>query len=588
MGDISSQIRHAVEALSTNSQNQGRRLRELLDESPAVFQQVVAAMLGSARDTPELRYVIALLSSRGLLVPMLRDLSSTDRGAAGVVAQLAQRMDPNFDRSMQRTVVSAGPQLERTRPDPEFLLGLLDALSGGLCLMPMLDPLRHSEDPKVRARMALLLGRITRAQDWFHALEQDEDPRVRANVIESLWSVGGEASSICFARGLQDPNHRVVANSLVGQYLQGDTSAVSGLVQMTRHQDAVFRAAAAWAMGRTGDTRFLPLLRQLRRGPDQDSGIVRNALHSIARINQATVAATRRESHLSRLQGGSTKGSALNVIVVAQDKEPGPLPVLKPTDWQVRANQQPVWTYQAEFIPASAALALGFVLPSAPAEDAARAPQWEIALRTIVNWRRPHDQFAASTYSESSGSHFQNSPQETLKGRFEARRAPATGLHADPLTILASTHRSTDPNDGLRHLASQFESATGDRHLILVLDAVAESRCDLADLPGLLATLQQRTIRLHCLTTGRTARSLASAFQQLSLNTGGFHLHCPEIADLSFTIQTLVATTFGHYRLQCALPEVVEQIEIELQAEGHQGKLTIPAENMVRLSQVAA
>jgi hypothetical protein len=436
--------------------------------------------------------------------------------------------------------------------------------------------------------MALLLGRITRAHDWFHALEQDEDPRVRANVVESLWSVGGESSSLCFARGLQDPHHRVVANSLVGQYLQGDTSAVSGLVQMTQHQDAVFRAAAAWALGRTGDTRFLPILRQMRRGPDQDSGIVRNALHSIARINQASVAATRSESHLSRLQGGSTEGSALHVIVVAQDKEPGPLPVLKPTDWQIRANQQPVWTYQAEFIPGSAALALGFVFPNAPAEDAARALQWESALRSTANWRRPHDQFAASTYSESSSSHFQSSPQETLKGRFEARRAPVTGLRSDPITLLASAHRSTDPNDGLRHLASQLEAATGDRHLILVLDAIAESRCDLADLPGLLATLQQRQIRLHSLTTGRTAQSLASAFQQLSLDSGGFHLYCPEIVDLSFTIQTLVAATFGRYRLRCALPEVVEQVEIELQAEGHQGKLTIPAENMARLSQVAA
>ena len=142
MADIATQIRHAVEALSTNSQNQGRRLRELLDESPAVFQQVVAAMLGSARDTPELRYVIALLSARGMLVPMLRDLSSSDRGAAGVVAQLAQRMDPRFDRSIARQAPEAKTPPDRARPNPEFLLGLLDALSGGLCLLPLLAPLR--------------------------------------------------------------------------------------------------------------------------------------------------------------------------------------------------------------------------------------------------------------------------------------------------------------------------------------------------------------------------------------------------------------------------------------------------------------
>jgi len=588
VADIATQIRHAVEALSTNSQNQGRRLRELLDESPAVFQQVVAAMLASARDTPELRYVIALLSARGMLVPMLRDLSSSDRGAAGVVAQLAQRMDPRFDRSIARQAPEAKAPPDRARPNPEFLLGLLDALSGGLCLLPLLAPLRESEDPKIRARMALLLGRITRAQDWFQTLEHDPDPRVRANVVESLWSVEGASSLACFERSLQDRHHRVVANALVGLYLQGATTGVSGLVRLAQHHESLFRAAATWAMGRTGDTRFLPVLRQMRRGPDQDSMVVRNALHAIARINQATIAATRRETRVICLRRAAGSNSSLDAHFVALDRESGPLPILKPTDWQIRANCQPIWNYQADFVPPSARLALGVVIPTAPAEDANRLPLCESALRAADQWRRPQDQFAASLYSESAGSHFQGAALEPLSFGAPPKPQPVQAFKNDPTVLLAAAHHSADPTESLKHLASLLDPSAGDSHLILVLDAIPESRCDSAGVASLLTTLRERGIRLHALITGRAVPCLASAFHQLTLDTGGFSLHCPEIEDLASSLQTLIASTFGHYQIQCPLPEPVEQIEVELQAEGHQGKLPLPAANSSQYSRVAA
>lgn len=575
MGDIASQIRHAFEALSINSSNQIQRLSELLEESPAMFRQVVGVLLGSARETPELRHVIGLLSGRAMLAPMLRDLSRTDRGAAAVVAQLAQRMDPRFDRSMARPVSETKSPVEQAGPDPEFLLGLLDALSGALALMPMLEPLRQSNDPKVRARMALLLGRITRAQNWCEALETDEDPRVRANVMESHWSAGGQTVPECYTHGLEDSHHRVVANALVGLYLQGDTSAVSGMVNMAQHHDGVFRAAAAWAMGRTGDTRFLQILRLMRRGEDQDSLVARGAPQAISRINQATFAATRRETQLTCLRRESSQDSTFDATFTACDKEPGPLPILKPTDWQLRANLQPVWCYQAHFVPAAATLALGLVLPGDPAEDREQPTQWTAALRAAANWRRPHDRFVASLYPESAD---WRSQMGTPKIVSDVRKAPTLGFRTDPAMVLPSAYHSAHPVDGLSHLSTVLEQAADDLHLILVLDAIPDSLCDLEGCRGLLSTLRQRNIRLHCLVTSRATDTLAAAFQQLSFDTGGFQLLCPERADLSAALPALIASTFGHYRLQCPLPEPVDQIEVELQAEGHQGKLTVPVD----------
>lgn len=588
MGDIGTQLRLAVEALSANSQNQGRRLRELLDEAPAVFQQVVAAMLAGARETPELRYVIALLSSRGMLAPMLQDLSSRDRGAAGVVAQLAQRMDPGFDRSMARQGTEPRGKREHTRPDPEFLLGLLDTLSGGLCLLPMLEPLRESEDPHVRSRLALLLGRVTRAQEWFQALERDGDPRVRANAIESLWSVRSKTSAGCFVRGLEDDNHRVVANSMVGLYLEGDTAGVSGLVAMAQHESAQFRASAAWAMGRTGDTRFLPVLRQMRRGSDQESTVVRNALQASARINQATIAATRVESRVTCLRRRILDDSTLDAIIVAHDEEPGGLPVLKPTDWQIRGNRQPVWSYQAEHVAAGETLAVGLALPTSPAEDAVRAPHWGLALAPARYWRRPNDQFAVVRYSESAGMHFQGGPLSGPGAAGAARPAASPWFRGDASAALSAAERWNQPLDALEHLAGTLGPASGRPHLIAVLDAIPESRCELDKTDALLALLRERQAILHCLTTARLAAPLSETFQRLSRDTGGFQLHCLDIGELGTALRTLIAATFGYYRLRCQLTAPVEQVEIELQAEGHQGRLLMAGDDAPRTTHVAA
>lgn len=585
--DIAIQIRHAVEALATSSQDQCQRLSKLLDESPALFRQVVGVLLGSARDTPELRHVIGLLSGRGMLAPMLRDLSRKDRGAAAVVAQIAQRMDPRFDHSMARPEGETRLPIEQAWPAPEFLLGLLDSLNAGLALMPMLDPLRRSDDAKVRARVALLLGRITRAQNWCQALEQDDDPRVRANVMESHWSVGGETAPECYARGLEDTHHRVVANALVGLYLQGETSAVSGMVYMAQHQDPVFRAAAAWAMGRTGDTRFLLILRQMRRGEDQDSLVARGAPQAISRINQATFAATRRETRLACLRLESTGDSSFDAIVSACDKEPGAFPILKPTDWQLRANLQPVWSYQAHYIPAAATLSMGLILPSASEADV-RSAQWAAALRAAADWRRPHDRFVASFYPEAEGRPSRAAQLGMVRTVQEARKVPTQGFRTDPVAVLPSAYHSAHPIDGISHLGTLLHQSAEDLHLILVLDAIPESLCELDSLTSTLSILRQRNIRLHCLITDRVPQTLATAFQQLSADTGGFQLSCPEPTDLGPALQSLMASTFGYHRLSCPLAAPVEQVEIELQAEGHQGKLMIPVRGMAHLPCAAA
>ena len=142
---------------------------------------------------------------------------------------------------------------------------------------------------------------------------------MRANAIESLWSAEGPFAAACFYSGLQDSHQRVVGNSFVGLYLQGDPEGVSGLAEMAGHSDPLFRAAGAWAMGRTGDARFVEILRQMRRNPQEEQIVLRNALQSIGRINQATNALQRDPVRLSALSVVRLDNEQSQVTVIVRD-----------------------------------------------------------------------------------------------------------------------------------------------------------------------------------------------------------------------------------------------------------------------------
>ncbi|NWF84181.1 MAG: hypothetical protein HXY18_10165 [Bryobacteraceae bacterium] len=274
-------ISRSLQAFAAGFHEQGKQLSELQASSPSTFQHVILSLLLEARDTPKFRFLIAYLSSRGLLAQFIRGLRQVDRGLAALVVELAERMLPEG----LSPASAAGPPV----PDPEagYLLGLLEAFSTGLNLLALNSGTVGSLNTRLRARLAVILGKAARTHDAFLALAEDADPRVRANCLEALWGCTSATARVLFERGTRDPHHRVVANALIGQYMQGNPASVAGLARMIHRADAASKSAAAWAMGRTGDSRFTPLLQAVRRAPGQDPVVVRNCLAAVRRVQQS-------------------------------------------------------------------------------------------------------------------------------------------------------------------------------------------------------------------------------------------------------------------------------------------------------------
>lgn len=109
----------------------------------------------------------------------------------------------------------------------------------------------------------LLIGRSEAGVNAIERLLPDEDPRVRANALQSLWSSPDTRAIPMFRKGLTDANNRVVGNSIVGMYKAGCSEAVAKALNLASHPDAKFRTTAAWVMGTTGDPQFVPVLGKL-------------------------------------------------------------------------------------------------------------------------------------------------------------------------------------------------------------------------------------------------------------------------------------------------------------------------------------
>ncbi len=150
-------------------------------------------------------------------------------------------------------------------------LQLVPSLGDYSILVPWLRKLESHKDSRIRSRSAKLLVQLRPSAVLLQHHLQSADARIRASIIEALWnpkiSRADQIVLTTFRTGIDDPNHRVVANALVGLYRMGDTAALDKMIHLCTTKQHLLRAAMAWAMGLTDDSRAVPSLQRLTRDP---------------------------------------------------------------------------------------------------------------------------------------------------------------------------------------------------------------------------------------------------------------------------------------------------------------------------------
>jgi hypothetical protein len=222
--------------------------------TPAETKETVKpSPAGETQAEQQRREVIRALSRGKSLAPLIADTHQFDLRQACRVTKIALEEDADFDKKLVGLVKSGSA----STPDQIVrVLTVLESVCAPPRLLTHILDLKHLEG-RVRSKLTLMVGRLTRDPQWLRQQLQDENPRIRANAIEGLWDVRAEGLEELLRSALDDPHHRVAANAALALHKIGDTAAIGKISAMLRHHDEMFRRAALWAIGQARDPRFL-------------------------------------------------------------------------------------------------------------------------------------------------------------------------------------------------------------------------------------------------------------------------------------------------------------------------------------------
>jgi HEAT repeats len=248
-----------------------RRLRKAFPDevTEACLLYIAAHGLDSAAEQ-----MAVWLTTDSKYIEILFNPESMPLETAAKAFRAVKGADPRFYSKFHQAAsgLSAPPIILRA-------LSLIPSLGDYEVLVPLLRACSHHADERVQSKAVKLLCELRPNKTLIERQMQAEDPRVRASAMEALWHAGGLESVSLFEAALSDPHHRVVANALVGLYLQKDPRAFDKMLELARDSQPLCRAAMAWAFGHIKDKRAVAALENL----SQDSSLMvrKRALRSL-------------------------------------------------------------------------------------------------------------------------------------------------------------------------------------------------------------------------------------------------------------------------------------------------------------------
>lgn len=412
-------LEQLVEQLPSNTPATVRAVREWLQRDPDGFRRSALAFLRYSPDSPGTSYLLAVLKQNLILLPALADPTQFPRDQAIDIAHRVTKLDPSFPTQLGAMLMELRSSAEA---DPGRIIRLLDvhgAITDRLNASLLLQFLAGSNS-RLRSKAALLLGRLNQNVRFAAHQMRDDEPRVRANAIESIWGLDSQEAGELFRAALQDPHQRVCANAAVGLYRAGQVDSLRALVSLAASSAPERRASAAWAMGESSDPRFLPILARLLTGAE--AGVRRNAFRAISRIRQTSA---RRQAagafHLDLLDASSPDASSPEDpirrlrVAVHQPAARGLhrlVRSLKPLDFLLSVDGEAIFNYSIREVPEASSLAIALLWPSSlnPSD-----PYWANSIQALSALKRRQDPWSLFYYSLSASSRYDAHPEGLLQ-----------------------------------------------------------------------------------------------------------------------------------------------------------------------------
>ena len=460
-----------------------KRINEILQYQPEVFYRTAIEILKQDLDSRAAQYLVTLLVSQDLLFRAVCD-PALDRERATALARQALRMDPVVDTKLARQLADSQSQCSAAGGTgmAERLLEILDQISDGRRILSSLTRILRNDNPYLRSKAVLMIGRSGRSVNWIERRVQEADTRVRANAIEAMWGMDTAEARAVLEWAARDSNNRVAGNALVGLYRLGDSSLLPELIKMAGHDSASFRRTAAWVMGETGDPRFSEVLGRMIA--DSNTDVRKNAFTAVGRIRAAvTQVSQAAEWAVAGFCGPkhprTGQRHAWAAVVSADGRQ---TPRILPVQFLLSENGQPVWSYRVvERLPPDPMTVI-FLFPR-KLDNISRT--WDQGALRCLRWKRSLDLWSTVPYwgvddNLSQGpadlelpSFIANSTEAARAFQETAKRTECTGFWT---ALQRALLPGNTPARGKRHLIVLAPDDVGDHADDSLIAAVHASR----------------------------------------------------------------------------------------------------------------
>lgn len=520
-------LRALVGKFSVAPLRNGKRMRDLLRSDFEGFRTAAVTVLREPGDIRGCRYLVTLLWTHELLIPILGDFTlpkelniSIGRTAAKVDTQLHIRL-------IQFLVTAMLEGREVDEQSVNRLLEVLGSVTDGFGIQGFLRQMLQHPNPRIRSKVTLLVGNGEQGIRAIRKLllDPEEDPRVRANAVEALWSYQQNDVLEVFRDLLRDFNNRVAGNAALGLYLAGNPESISAIREMAAHPDRRFRDTALWVMGKTEDPRFLPFIgRQLG---EATGDLRKSVFRSLAAIKRASAAREKQVPLALQVLEVQQTGEGLTQARLVLLPGPGGVPPqVLPTGFAIEAGGKPVEPYSCTE-QKSEHFSAAFILPRRPVMGDPLRVHLRHALSACLDAKRAGDRWSILRYRETQnptayaafkmfgqtipGAVIERGPGAVFTGNMTALRAEidAQGLRFE---------KEVNAFEALRSAVGGVVPSRSARHAIVVVDSFHEIEEDSLD--DLVGIVRKRGFSVHAICTTRNLHIL-----RLCRETSGiFHL----------------------------------------------------------------
>lgn len=302
-------------------------LRRFSDEIPDLFCLSALRHLEKP-DNPEACRLLSILMIRQPgLFDFLSDPVGGTREKAIRVMKRMMAFDPSFDVRVASRLPDRGGMNHHTALHGRRatrVLDILDEVSAGRRLLPVLSHLVQSDDKHLSAKATLFVGKRVQSVQWAANQLQHPDPRIRANAVESIWGLAQEEAIAVLENSARDKNNRVAGNGLMGLHILNQPVVFDFIPQLMNSRKWEFRTTAAWIMGRIGYPEFMADLMILMK--DENPFVrtsARKAVISIRRAEDSTAEAIAQRAQDLTAQEATTRLAAAEEAVQETIAIPG-------------------------------------------------------------------------------------------------------------------------------------------------------------------------------------------------------------------------------------------------------------------------